>query len=234
MFRYRISFSKGGPARFMSHLDMIRTFERAVRRAGLPVSMSQGFNPHSKLAFGFPLPVGVSGLEEYADIELENDISPEIIVKSLGPAMPQGLKVTGACRLEDKSTALMAEVERATYLVRPGIDQAPGREAIRKCLEDLTGLEELPVTRRKKDGREALFDIRPGIYSLQAGEDGEGVFMSMELASGSSLNVRPGEVISAARERCGLFGEGCHLEITRTGMRGPGGKELFDCGRDQI
>ena len=232
MSRYRISFSKGGPARFMSHLDMVRTFERAVRRAGLPVSMSQGFNPHSKLAFGFPLPVGVSGLEEYADIELEEDISPEIIVKSLGPAMPQGIKVTGACRLEDKTAALMAEVERSSYLVRAGRDESLDPEALRKCLEDLTGLEELPVTRRKKDGREALFDIRPGILSLQAGEDGEGIFVSMELASGSSLNVRPGEVISAVRERCGLFGEGCHLEISRTGMRGPGGKELFDCDRD--
>lgn len=225
---YRISYSKEDAARFMSHLDLVRTFERALRRAGLPVSLSQGFNPHSRLAFGFPLPVGVAGKEEYADINLDREVSPARILLSLNSAMPRGLKVTAACPLKDGSPALMAEVERSSYRVRVGREGAPGLEAVKNCLEKIAGMAGIPVTRRKKDGSPALFDIRPGILSLGASEEEGRVVIEMELMAGSSLNIRPGEVIQALRELCGIPGQGCSLEITRTRVLGRGGKELFD------
>lgn len=227
MPRYRIRYCKEGTARFMSHLDLVRTFERAVRRAGLPVALSQGFNPHSRMAFAFPLPVGVSGLEEYVDIELDRDISPEKMAGSLDPAMPPGLKVTGAIRLDDRTPALMAEVERSSYTVRFEREGTPGLEAVQKCLDRIMGLDQIPVTRHKKDGREVEFDIRPGLLSLSARDDGGRIVMEMELMAGSQVNVRPGEVISAIRERCGIPQGGCHLEIIRTRTRGAGGKDLF-------
>lgn len=227
MPRYRIRYSKEGAARFMSHLDMIRTFERAVRRAGLPVALSQGFNPHSRLAFAFPLPVGVGGLEEYVDIELDREVPPEEIVSSLNPAMPPGMKVSGSHRLEDKTPALMAEVERSLYTIRFEREGAPGLEAVQKCLEAIMGLAEITITRHKKDGRQVEFDIRPGLLSLSARNEEGRIVLEMELMAGSRINVRPGEVISAIRERCGIFESGCHLEITRTRTWGPGGKELF-------
>lgn len=227
MPRYRIRYSKEGTARFMSHLDMVRTFERAVRRAGIPVSLSQGFNPHSKMAFGFPLPVGVSGLAEYVDIDLDRDVSPDEIVHALGPAMPPGFEIAGARRLEDKVPALMAEVERSSYTVSIGPENALALEDMEKCLEGIMGQVEITVSRRKKDGPPADFNIRPGMLSLSARKEGGRVILEMELMSGSTLNVRPGEVVSALRDRCGMPGEGCHLEITRIGMWGPGGKDLF-------
>ncbi|MCL6610515.1 MAG: TIGR03936 family radical SAM-associated protein [Peptococcaceae bacterium] len=229
MPRYRIRYSKEGAARFMSHLDLARTFERVLRRAGLPVTLSRGFNPHSRLAFGFPLPVGVAGLEEYVDMDLDRDISPAEIIRSINSAMPPGLKATGSCRLEERAPALMSEVERSTYLVRFDRGDAPDLETVRQCLERVMGLPEVPVARRKKDGPPVPFDIRPGILSLSAREEDGRMVVEMELMAGSSLNVRPGEVIQALGERCGIFGGNCRPEITRTGSRGRGGKELFGC-----
>jgi len=225
VLRYRISYSKEGPARYMSHLDLVRAFERGLRRAGLPVSLSQGFNPHSRLSFGFPLPVGVAGLEEYVDIELEQEVSPEGVVSSLNQVLPQGIK-TGGCRLlEDKSPALMAEVERAHYLVRIRGEAAPGLEMLENCLAGIMGRAEITVTRRKKDGRAVPFDIRPGLLGLSARlEEGRPV-VEMDLISGSALNIRPAEVVSALRDQCGLP-EDLRLEITRTGIKGSGGRDL--------
>ncbi|MFZ5631786.1 MAG: TIGR03936 family radical SAM-associated protein [Bacillota bacterium] len=228
MPRYRISYTKEGTARFISHLDMIRLFERAARRAGLPVSLSRGFNPHPRLAFSLPLPVGMGGLQEYLDMELDTGAPPAWIVRSLNSAMPPGLGITGACRLDEKSPALMAEVERSLYIVRAAREEMPELEALRKCLAGIMALAAIPVARSKKDGPPALFDIRPGLLSLRAVEEGDRVAVEMELMTGSRFNVRPGEVITAIRERCGIFGGDAHVEITRTRMLGRGGKEMFD------
>ncbi len=228
MHSYRIRYSKEDAARFMSHLDLVRTFERALRRAGLPVSLSQGFNPHSRLAFGYPLPVGVAGKEEYADIVLDREVDPAQIVQSLNSAMPRGLKITAACPLKEGAPALMADVERASYRVRLGREGALGLDTVKQCLEKITAMTGVVVTRRKKDGSPALFDIRPGILSLGACREEGRVILEMDLMTGSSLNIRPGEVIQALRELCGIPGPGCSPDITRTRVLGKGGKELFD------
>lgn len=227
MSRYRISYSKEGAARFMSHLDLVRTFDRAVRRAGLPVSMSQGYNPHTRMAFAFPLPVGVAGLEEYMDIDLDAEVSPEQIVSSLGRVMPGGLRINGACPLEDRTPALMAEVERSFYRVRASREDLPGLDTVRECMEGLLARTGISVVRRKKDGGESVFDIRPGIMSLSAREEGDFIVIEMELMSGSSFNVRPGEVISILGDACGIPAGDWRPGITRTRMLGRGGKELF-------
>ncbi|MCL6478513.1 MAG: TIGR03936 family radical SAM-associated protein [Peptococcaceae bacterium] len=228
MPRYRISYTKEGTARFISHLDMIRLFERAVRRAGLPVSMSRGFNPHPRLSFSPPLPVGVEGLKEYLDMDLDAGVSPARIVNSLNSAMPPGLGITGACRLDEKAPALMAEAERSLYIIRASREEMPELEALNKCLEGILALDEIPVTRRKKDGPPAFFNIRPGLLSLRAVEEGGRAAVEMELMTGSRINVRPEEVIALIKDRCGLLGGDAHLKITRVRVLGRGGKEMFD------
>jgi len=224
--RYRIRYSKEGAARFISHLDMVRTFERVVRRASLPVSLSEGFNPHPKFGFGFPLPVGMAGLNEYVDLMLDSAMEPIQIVSSLEKAVPPGLRVTGACQVEQGSPALMAQVERSVYLVRAARAELPGEEELKKCMEDMMGAQEIIINRRKKDGRHVPFDIRPGLLAFTLKEEVAGVVIEMELITSSSLNVRPDEVIDAISERCGLLA-GCHLDFIRTRITGRGGEDLF-------
>lgn len=228
MNRYRIRYSKEGAARFISHLDMIRTLERVVRRASLPVSLSEGFNPHPKFSFGFPLPVGMSGLNEYVDIMLDRAIEPREIVSALERAVPPGLRVTGACQVEEGTPALMAQVERSVYLVRTAGEELPGGvEALQKCLEDMMSSKELIINRRKKDGRKVDFDIRPGLLGFSVREEGAGVVFEIELVTSSSLNVRPEEVVEAVRDRCGVLDGDPHLDFTRTRITGHGGADLF-------
>ncbi len=233
MSRYRIKYSKDGAARFMSHLDLVRTFERAARRAGVPVVLSRGFNPHFRLSFAFPLPVGVSGLEEYVDIEIQGDMPPGRIVRLLGPVMPPGLDITGCRRLEENAPSLMSEVERSFYLVRVTGEGVPGLAGLRECLGAIMQMDEIQVLRRKKDGRAVQFDIRPGLLSLGAGEEGGRPLIYMELMAGSRINVRPGEVLSVIGECCGMLQSGCHLEIVRTRTMGAGGRDLFE-GDDSL
>lgn len=226
--RYRIRYSKEGTARFVSHLDMIRTFERAVRRAGLPVSLTEGFNPHPRFSFGMPLPVGVAGLGEYVDIDLEAAVPEENIVSSLDKVMPPGISITGARPVEGGGKSLMAESERSYYLA--GIEEqsltgGPGK--LQECIEEIMRSKELTVNRRKKEGGSVPFDIRPGILTLSARDAGGGVILlEMELMTGSGLNVRTLEVIEALAG-CGALEKDCHIEITRTRIAGHGGKELF-------
>lgn len=226
--RYRISFAKEGPAKFISHLDMLRTFERAVRRAELPVSLSQGFNPHPRLIFGFPLPVGTAGMNEYLDMELKASMTTEKIVNSLNKAMPPGIRVNASrCLKDDQSPSLMAQTERSLYEIRFDGDQLPSMETMQKCLEEIMKSTEVIVMRNKKDGGQSAIDIRPGLINLSLREENCGILMEAELMTGSALNVRAGEVVSAIRDWCGIdIGSG-DVKITRTRTMGTGGKDLF-------
>ncbi|MFA4886471.1 MAG: TIGR03936 family radical SAM-associated protein, partial [Desulfotomaculaceae bacterium] len=88
MFRYRIIYAKEGPARYISHLDLLRVFDRAARRGGLPVAYTQGFNPHPKMSFAAPLSVGTAGEAEFADMELTRDIPVADMESALAGSMP--------------------------------------------------------------------------------------------------------------------------------------------------
>jgi len=207
---------------------MIRTFERAVRRAGLPVSLTEGFNPHPRFSFGMPLPVGVAGLGEYVDIDLEAAVPEDNIVTYLDKVMPPGIRITGARLVEGGGKSLMADTERSSYLARveeESLNGGPGK--LQECIEEIMRSKELTVNRRKKEGGSVPFDIRPGILKLSARDEGGGfILLEMELMTGSSLNVRPLEVIEAI-VGCGALEKDCHIEVARTRIAGRGGKELF-------
>lgn len=229
MPRYRISYAKKGPARFMSHLNMVRTFERSLRRAGLPVALSQGFNPHAKFSFGFPLPVGVTGLEEYMDVELFENIAAGAVAGSLNNNMPAGFEVNAVCILKEGLTSsLMAQIESSVYLVAFKDNKNTDMKVFRKCLEEFMAMKEILIKRKKKKGPPSMFDIRPGILALSVyNEENSKWVLRMDLASNSNLNVRPKEVIQALREQYGVPGQDCRLEIIRSKVLAQGGKDLF-------
>ena len=86
-YKYRIKYSKGPELRFVSHLDLMRLFQRAVRRAGLPIGYSHGFNPHQLMSFGNPLSLGMTSIGEYCDFEFETPVEPREIAERLGAVM---------------------------------------------------------------------------------------------------------------------------------------------------
>ena len=97
--RYRMRFEKREALRFISHHDLMRVYELALRRSGLKVAHTQGFNPHPKVSFALALPLGVESLDEIVDIDIEHEAdapSPESVMAQLGEQMPPGLRLLSA------------------------------------------------------------------------------------------------------------------------------------------
>ena len=123
--RARIRFAKYGVMRFVGHLDMMRFFQKAIRRAGLPIAYSGGFHPHQIMSFALPLGIGVTSEGEYMDIELTEKVVPENAIQRLNDQMAEGVKVLSFVYLPDKSKKAMAAVEAASYVV--GLKEPEGK-----------------------------------------------------------------------------------------------------------
>lgn len=156
--RVRITFRKEEPIKYISHLDLLRAWERMLRRAMLPVAYSQGFNPHPRITIAMPLPVGCTGEREVIDVILDEPASTESIVRTLNRVAPKGLCITGARLVPLKSPAMPNLIRQAMYQVTvSGLSQS----AVEGRIGDLLRREVVEVEFRRK-----TFDLRPLIGSL--------------------------------------------------------------------
>ncbi len=191
--RYRVWFAKGDRVRYISHLDVLRYWERAIRRANLPLAYSQGFTPHPKLAFAGPLPLGFISEAEVMDVTL-NEIIPidEFRVRISGEAT-EDFTVSHVEEVAMTTPSPQALVLWADYRVDlPGIasDHAISKVAAFMALPEFTWTEE----RRE---RERTYDLRGAIATLAAtGIDG-GSRVSMRVRTDADLTVRPEHVVEA-------------------------------------
>ncbi|RYD01755.1 hypothetical protein N752_28275 [Desulforamulus aquiferis] len=189
-----MKFSKDGPARFSSHLDMVRFFDRCTRRAGLPVAFSEGFNPHPKFSFAAPLPVGIGGMAEYLDMELTGYISPLELAEKLGSNMPEGYEILDIRELREKGPALMALLARAEYRATATLPTGYSEPELKTSINNIMNSGALPVIREVK-GKVKETDIRGGIFNLTGSVKGHIMEIKMELLIGSQGNVRPNDVL---------------------------------------
>lgn len=215
--RYRIQYCKRGPASYISHLELVRTLERAFRRAALPVAYSEGFNPHPRFSFAAPLPVGVEGLAEVLDVEMQEPIAHQELAERLNGALPPGLVVLEVSDVQDNTPAPMAELNEASYIVHLDEHDLPG-PLPDGASQDFLKEEHIEVTRKGKDGREKIRDIRPGIVKLDVLSQVSGLTMQMKLKSGSAMNVRPEDVVEAFFHHAGMSVDKADLQIIRTGL----------------
>lgn len=192
---YRICFQKTGPASYLSHLDLVRVMERSARRAGLPLAYSEGFNPHPKMAFASPLPVGISGEEELADIELENEVTADSIMEGLNRSLPDGLAVRRVRRVEGGGRSLMAQVQTSVYRLTGQLDAPLEPEELNQVIERLLARETISVTRRIKD-KTRIVDVRPAIVALSGVCNG----LVVDLSIAAAIGVRPQDVLTALVE----------------------------------
>lgn len=213
--KIRFEFSKLGKARFLSHLDTARVFERAVRRSELPISYTQGFNPHPKIAFGPALPVGVAGKREYADMEFDRRIGVESTAAVLTEKMPSGFYVRKAVEISPDSAALSALIDYADYRVYCRFKDNITEAAIKRVISGYLKQEEIVVEKRTKKKTKNV-DIRPGIFSLSGNSvGGNAAVFNMVLELSSSGNVKPMEVLESIDKFCQLPVEGRGVKILR-------------------
>ncbi|MCX7773392.1 MAG: TIGR03936 family radical SAM-associated protein, partial [Clostridia bacterium] len=110
----RFSFSRGEALKYIAHLDVLRVFERALKRSKLPVSYTQGFNPRQKLVFGLPMSIGLTSESEYADIELDAETTPDEFVERLNISLPEGIRILEAVPQTVRDN-IMNQISAARY-----------------------------------------------------------------------------------------------------------------------
>ncbi len=203
MPRIRLEFSKGDPVRFLSHLDLMQAITRAVRRAGLPVALSAGFNPHPRLSFASALAVGVTSEREYLDIELKEEPDPQDLLSRLGRVLPPGINLKAGRVVPDHAPPLMAVVNRAVYQVTAAAEGPLKAGELGAKIAGFMGRTEIVITKNTKKGPRPK-NIRPGIISLAGDVHGERVDFTLVTTAGNDGGVRPEEAVCALTEDAGL------------------------------
>ena len=190
--KVRVKFSKEGAVKFIGHLDVMRYFQKAIRRAGIDVAYSEGFSPHMIMSFAAPLGVGVTSTGEYFDMELRSVSSSRQLTERFNAVMAEGIRVLSVREIpEGKAHAAMSLVAGADYLVsfRPGKGLAEGWE---DRVEEFLAQPEIVILRKTKRSEKET-DIRPWIYRMEAREDS----IFLQLAAGSVHNLKPELVLEA-------------------------------------
>lgn len=188
--RLRITFAKGEELRYISHLDTLRLWRRALRRAKVPLEYSLGFHPQPKISLAAPLPVGCTGEEEVMEITLERPVSLSALAKGLRRQLPSGLTLKEVKEVYLALPPLPSQVRFAEYVVSP-IEGGEAQERVERLLAEKT----LPRERRGKG-----YDLCPLIDDLRL--EGQGLWMRLRQdAQGAG---RPDEVLEAlGLERAG-------------------------------
>ena len=184
--KVRIKFSKEGPMKFLGHLDTMRYFQKALRRAELPVAFSGGYSPHMIMSFAAPLGVGTTSLGEYFDLELTETVPTAAIEEKLNSTMVEGIRVLSARAVEDgKTSKAMALVAAADYFVEFREGKAP-EAAWKERISEFAALPSITVMKKTKRSEKEV-DIRPYIYQMEWKE--KKVFL--KLASASANYTKP-------------------------------------------
>jgi len=207
--KLRIKFRKYGPIRFIGHLDVMRFFQKALRRAGIDVAYTQGFSPHQIMSFAAPLGVGLTSNGEYMDIEVNSFTSCQDVQERLNAASVPGLEIVSVNTLPDSAGNAMASVAAASYTVRFREGRAPACD-IAKQLQSFLAQGTIIVTKETKKGQREL-DLKPGIYLLTWSDN----TFHMLLDASSAGNIKPAQVVEALLAQCGETLRENALLITR-------------------
>ena len=192
----RLRFAKQGKVRFVSHRDVARAFERALRIAGLPVAFTSGFAPRPKISFGLALGVGHESRAEYLDLELREPVEPTELPAVVTSGLPDGLAVTGAGSLAARAPALQASVTAVAYQLRlAGIPAAVVAGAATAVGDAAT----LTVATTRK-GRPVDVDVASSLRRVDVDAAGG---LTVELSTRPRA-ARPGELVSALRTLAGV------------------------------
>lgn len=204
-------FEKSERLRHIGHLDIQRAVMRALRRSGLPVSYSKGYNPHILLTFASALSTGAAGRKEIMDVQLDRDVTPEEFVAAMNGAMPPDMQLSFAKVLDDRHIALMAQVQAADYTMT--ILDASAAEKLVSVLPSFLAQESIITMRKTKSGMKET-DIRPLLLELT----GEGNVLHAVMTLTERLACKPNMLMEALSAYAGI--ETPRVMVVRNGLFG--------------
>lgn len=222
--KVRIKFSKHGPIRFIGHLDVMRYFQKAMRRAEIDIAYTAGYSPHQIMSFAAPLGVGLESNGEYMDIECHSVTDSIDMMERLNSVSAPGIEVISVKQLPEHAGNAMASVAAAGYTVRFREGRAPKFDYV-SALPSFLAKEQIMITKETKTGTKEV-DIRPGIYEMSIAplSANTGKFQNtaqscdskdaacaaakhsaiyMKVDASSAGNIKPGKVIEVFLENFG-------------------------------
>lgn len=189
--KLRLKFSKFGRVKFIGHLDVMRYFQKAIRRAKIDIEYSTGFSPHQIMAFAAPLGVGIESEGEYFDIQVKTVTSSEDIKRSLNEQMAEGFVIKDVVLLPDNAPNAMASVAAAAYKVNFREGRGPHFDIL-EAVNRFKNADAVNIIKQTKKS-EIEIDIKPSVYELECKEDG----LYMLVDASSAGNIKPELVLRA-------------------------------------
>lgn len=206
-----VAFEKGEALKYIGHLDLMRTMQRALRRSGLPIKYSNGFNPHIRLSFAAPLSVGVIGLRELMEVPLEDGVTEDGFLQAMNAVLPGCLRIRACRSVGDDFPALMSLVAGADYRIAFSKGREEDKAAAR--FEDFMALEHFTAIRHTKSGDNPC-DIRPFVREGQLKETPEGYEITLRTLATREGMLKPALWLDCLREYagCGAFAHHLYRE----------------------
>ena len=205
----RVFFVKDGPSKYMSHLDLMRCMTRTIRRAGVPIWYTEGFNPHPFMTFALPLPLGTSGMCETMDVRMTTDMTFDEVRERLNSALCEGIRVTKVDYQGQKATAIQSAVYRIT-LAAAGFSGDTLSDGLKKYLSQ----DAIIVQKKNKKKQFVDIDVKPHILSYEVSSEGDCAMLRITLPAGNDLNINPNillngfaSVLGAEFDRCDIVRE---------------------------
>jgi len=220
MSKIRLQLNKGEALRAISHLDYARALERALRRAGLPVAFSEGFNPHPKVSFASALALGTTSEAEYVDVELAEPVSADEVLTRLEGQLPPGMEVTGTKVILPGAPSLNKAINLARFRVTaPWLNgKAAMNEAAAAVADCLEAAEIIHVRKTEKKGVRTM-DIRPLLRTVAlVGHTADEITLCLEIHQPPNGSVKPIEVLRVLCLVYGLPADADRARIHREGL----------------
>lgn len=212
-YGYRLKFTKTDKMRFIGHLDLLTYFQRAIKRANIPIAFSMGFNPHQLMSFTVPLPLGMASYAEYLDIRLEEKMPAEDIKTRLNVQMSDGVAITDIRPLREREDTGAALVAAADYTIELDFKDDSFGERLKALEEE----KEWNIEKLGKKKKLKSVDIRPMVYGLIC-ENAEKTTLYTRLATGSNSNLKVDLLLKYIYSRLGAELDYLKIRVTRTEM----------------
>lgn len=206
----RAVYAKYGNAIYFSHLDLMRTMQRAIKRSGIPIWYTEGFNPHIYLNFPVALPLGTESYVEPMDFSVVEECDLSELRDRLDNAMPPGLRIISVKPQIMKNT----DVASAEYDVKLSSDSVTP-EAIVEGFRSFLSADTLEIRKRSKKKGEVIVDIKPHVIVTELSAEDGLVFMHFKLPAGNSFNLNVNTVLDAFMDKTGILVDAVCVKRTK-------------------
>lgn len=216
--RYLIKFTKESEIKFVGHLDLMRTIQRMMKRSGLPVVYSQGFNPHINLSLAQPLAVGVYSGGDYFDAPMEEDIDENTVKEAMNRIAPPGIKILEVSKIRDEENKKvfksMAAIDAASYRIKLRYMDA---SLLEKEMDELLEKTEWSILKKSKSG-EKVVDIKPLVRSIDFRIVENILIVEAVVSCGSKDNLSPELLAQLVKDSTSNVDEDAFIDIKRNEM----------------